>query len=222
MLGQVLLGKYRVSRLLDQGGMCKIWLATQIDVHREVVVKVLQEQFLGQSKPREFFRRLGIKEPPERGAYFVDLWQHRKNDRKLDPGEFEDFLHDEIDRCTRTPWTRRQHPEMAAWLAANEKPLALAVGASNRPRYYFPVLPPKTGKGSAGLLAAPLSGVQTCRGLANALAARAMLRVGDGRPEDAWLSSSAPTRATSSAESSPRRGSARRTKFLIEPIVRCG
>ena len=57
MLGQVLLGKYRVSRLLDQGGMCKIWLAKQIDGSREVAIKVLQEQFLGQSRPREFFRR---------------------------------------------------------------------------------------------------------------------------------------------------------------------
>ncbi len=57
MLGRVLLGKYRVSRLLDQGGMCQIWLARQTDATREVVVKVLQEQFLSQSRPRELLRR---------------------------------------------------------------------------------------------------------------------------------------------------------------------
>jgi serine/threonine-protein kinase len=57
MHGQVLLGKYRVSRLLDQGGMCKIWLARQIDTGREVVVKLLQEQYQNQSKAREFLRR---------------------------------------------------------------------------------------------------------------------------------------------------------------------
>ncbi|HEY7315131.1 MAG TPA: protein kinase [Gemmataceae bacterium] len=57
MLGQVLLGKYRVSRLLDQGGMCKIWLAQQTDNQREVVVKVLQEQLLTQARPREMLRR---------------------------------------------------------------------------------------------------------------------------------------------------------------------
>ncbi|HTU19491.1 MAG TPA: serine/threonine-protein kinase [Gemmataceae bacterium] len=57
MLGRVLLGKYRVSRLLDQGGLCKIWLARQLDPAREVVVKVLQESFAGQAKPREFLRR---------------------------------------------------------------------------------------------------------------------------------------------------------------------
>ena len=57
MLGQVLLGKYRVSRLLDQGGMCKIWLAQETDTQREVVIKVLHEQLLTQVKPREFLRR---------------------------------------------------------------------------------------------------------------------------------------------------------------------
>lgn len=57
MLGQVLLGKYRVLRLLDQGGMCKIWLARQTDNQREVVVKVLHEPLLNQAKPREFLRR---------------------------------------------------------------------------------------------------------------------------------------------------------------------
>lgn len=57
MLGQVLLGKYRVSRLLAQGGLCKIWLARQLEGGREVVAKVLHEPFAGQAKPREFLRR---------------------------------------------------------------------------------------------------------------------------------------------------------------------
>jgi serine/threonine-protein kinase len=57
MLGQVLLDKYRVARLLDQGGMCNIWLARQLDMPREVVVKVVQERFAGQPKPRELLRR---------------------------------------------------------------------------------------------------------------------------------------------------------------------
>jgi serine/threonine-protein kinase len=57
MHGQKLLGNYQISRLLDQGGMCKIWLARQLDTGREVVVKVLQEQFQNQAKPREFLRR---------------------------------------------------------------------------------------------------------------------------------------------------------------------
>jgi serine/threonine-protein kinase len=37
--------------------MCKIWLALQRGDSREVVVKVLREQLLHQSKPRDFLRR---------------------------------------------------------------------------------------------------------------------------------------------------------------------
>jgi serine/threonine-protein kinase len=57
MLGEVLLGKYKVSRLLDEGGMSKIYLARQTQPARDVVVKVLKEEFLGQSRAREHFRR---------------------------------------------------------------------------------------------------------------------------------------------------------------------
>ncbi len=57
MIGQVVLGKYKVTRPLDRGGMSKIYLARQLDQNREVVVKVLQEQHLAQAKTREHFRR---------------------------------------------------------------------------------------------------------------------------------------------------------------------
>ncbi len=57
MVGQVLLGKYKVLRLLDEGGMSKIYLARQANPDREAVVKVLKEAFLAQPKTREHFRR---------------------------------------------------------------------------------------------------------------------------------------------------------------------
>jgi serine/threonine-protein kinase len=57
MIGQVVIGKYRITRPLDQGGMSKIYLARQLDQNRDVVVKVLQEQHLSVPKTREHFRR---------------------------------------------------------------------------------------------------------------------------------------------------------------------
>ena len=57
MIGQVVLKKYRILRLLDQGGMSDIFLARQLDQNRDVVVKVLQEPYLAQLKTREHFRR---------------------------------------------------------------------------------------------------------------------------------------------------------------------
>jgi serine/threonine-protein kinase len=57
MQGHVFLGRYRVTRPLDMGGMCKLYLASHIDLRREVVVKVLQDHLLQQPKAVEHFRR---------------------------------------------------------------------------------------------------------------------------------------------------------------------
>lgn len=57
MLGQVLLGKYRITRQLDEGGMSNILLARQTFPDREVVVKVLKDQYRRQTKAAEHFRR---------------------------------------------------------------------------------------------------------------------------------------------------------------------
>jgi serine/threonine-protein kinase len=57
MLGQVLLGKYKVMRLLAQGGMSCIYLAHDEPHDREVAVKVLQEPLRRNTKAVEHLRR---------------------------------------------------------------------------------------------------------------------------------------------------------------------
>ena len=69
----------------------------------------------------------------------------------------------------------------------NEEPLAIAVAASKRSRYYQPLV---LDDDETALLEA-LSGSATpamdaCRGLARALAARSMLHLGEGNREAAW------------------------------------
>ncbi len=73
LLEQVLLGKYKVVQLLDQGGMSLLFLGKQLDSNRDVVVKVLQPQ-LATSKNREHFRReihiMSRFQHPNAVAYF--------------------------------------------------------------------------------------------------------------------------------------------------------
>src|SRR4051812_23863446 len=57
MLGQVIVGKYKVIRLLDEGGMSKVYLGRQTDQNRDVVIKVLKESLRGHTRAREHFRR---------------------------------------------------------------------------------------------------------------------------------------------------------------------
>jgi hypothetical protein len=140
----------------------------------------------GGTMPPDFYEWMGIQPPPERGDYFVELTRYLKDHPNLDPGKSTDELYDQLERVSQRPWTAQAYPHLAAWLKANEKPLALVVEATGRSHYFSPLTPAKSGKGSAGLIGALLPGVQKCRSLASALAARAMLRTGEGAEKEAW------------------------------------
>jgi hypothetical protein len=149
--------------------------------------KVLGPHPEGVTMPPEYFRRLGVPAPPERGEYFIDLARYAKEALKLEPGAQTDELQQQQARAARRPWLEKDYPQVAAWLKANEKPLAVAVEASRRPDYYNPLVSRKTGaEGGYGLIGALLPNVQKSRELAAALAARAMRHAGEGKLDEAW------------------------------------
>jgi hypothetical protein len=139
----------------------------------------------GKRMPPEFFRWLGIDEPPERGAYFIGLHLYLQEHLKLDERE-RDAVVDQEGRATRRAWTANEYPHIAAWLKANEKPLALVIEATQRPDYFSPLLRGRPDKEQGGLFSAPRPAVQKCRELASALVARALLRVGEKDFDAAW------------------------------------
>jgi serine/threonine-protein kinase len=57
MIGRVFLGRYEARRLLGEGGMGKVYLARQLDLAREVVVKVMHEHIAADPKFQERFQR---------------------------------------------------------------------------------------------------------------------------------------------------------------------
>jgi hypothetical protein len=135
--------------------------------------------------PDEFFKRLGIDRPPEKGDYFTGLSTYLRDHAKLDRDEVSATYGQHYEAGTR-PWAAKDYPHIAGWLKVNEKPLAVIVEATRRPEYFNPLVSPKTGKGSGGLLGALVPGTQKCRESAASLVARAMLRLGKGTPDDAW------------------------------------
>ena len=78
-------------------------------------------------------------------------------------------------------WSKKEFPLLAGWLAANEKPLTLLVAASKRPRRYDPLVPE-----NGSVIAVLLPAVSQYREAARALTARAMLRVDEGKLDEAW------------------------------------
>src|SRR5262249_23286458 len=148
-----------------------------------LIWKALGPRPEGRDMPAEFFKRLGIEEPPEKGDYFIELTPAFVRDYlKLDRSDWGEVL-DQQGRATERPWQAKDYPHIAAWLKANEKPLALVIEATKRPDYFNPLV--SHPKGPGALMGALMPSVQKCRELAGALAARAMLRAGEGRFDEA-------------------------------------
>ena len=120
----------------------------------------------GSRQPDRFFKRLGIDPPPEEGKYFQS---------------FPEGLPDAVER----PWTAREQPAVAAWLKSNELPLATITAATERPRFFSPLVS-SDAKPDGGMIEVSLPGIQQARELARALAARAMWELAEGSQVDAW------------------------------------
>ncbi len=57
MIGRVFLGRYEVQRLLGEGGMGRVYLARQVDLGRQVVVKVMHDHIAAEAKFCDRFQR---------------------------------------------------------------------------------------------------------------------------------------------------------------------
>ncbi len=138
----------------------------------------------GNGMPPDYFKHLGIAEPPEKGDYLINLGAYRSR-VKLVQEEWEDLI-EQQSRAGARPWKAVDMPHITAWLALNEKPLAVVVEACKRPHYFNPLVSRKSDKELGGIITALLPNVQKCRELASALTARAMQRLGEGKVEEAW------------------------------------
>lgn len=140
----------------------------------------------GKGMPPEYFEALGIPEPPAEGDYFVGMYRFSTDRLKLEGNDRQQF-DDAVSRTAKQPWATAEWPDVTAWIAANQKPLAVVAEAVKRPDYFNPLRTFRVEKGSpSSLLGCLLPNVQKNREFAAALAARAMARVYEGRFDDAW------------------------------------
>jgi hypothetical protein len=150
----------------------------------------------GGTMPDEYFRRLGIPSPPEQGEYLVSSDKYFQAHLKTPPDDVLGLFSNEhewkeqwdkrVERAKKWPWRMKDEPEIAGWLKANEKPLALMIEAGKRPNYFNPLVSKSSDPTSARLIGSLLPSVQKCREAGSLLACRAMAKAGDGEYEAAW------------------------------------
>ncbi len=151
-----------------------------------LVLKAMGPGEIGTNDRDEYCRMLGIGPLPEKGDYYVTLGKYAKASQDAGrpvTGEekVQAIYWEQQAQAMKRPWSKKEFPVLAGWLAANEKPLVLLVAASKRPRRYDPLI---SGDGSA--IAILLPALNQYREAARALSARAMLYVDEGQVDAAW------------------------------------
>ena len=147
----------------DQPTLTKTAEQKAADKRREELgAKLLAKSLFGGKAPTEIFDEL---------------------DKLLPPREIGDVASDQLDETMRGPWSAKQYPIIAGWLAANVKPLAVMTNATKRSRFYLPLIsrsvPPQILDARGPSCTGPME-------TAKALTARAMLRLRGGDDAGAW------------------------------------
>src|SRR6516164_1653984 len=80
MVGRLFLGRYEALRLLGEGGMGRVYLARQVDLGRQVVVKVMHDHIASDPKFRERFQRETLLMARFQHPYVVTLYDASLSD----------------------------------------------------------------------------------------------------------------------------------------------
>src|SRR5713226_2519405 len=80
MVGRVFLGRYQAVRLLGEGGMGRVYLARQLDLGRQVVIKVMHDHIAADPQFRERFQRETLLMARFQHPYAVTLYDASLND----------------------------------------------------------------------------------------------------------------------------------------------
>ncbi len=152
------------------------------------VLKAMGPGEIGPKYRDEYFRLLDIQPLPEKGDYYVRVDQYAKAAKDVgrraaeeEEEKGQDLYLQQLTQAMKRPWSKKEFPILAGWLATNEKPLALLVAASKRPRRYDPLIPE-----DGCVIGILLPAIGQFREAARALTARAMLRADEGKLDEAW------------------------------------
>jgi hypothetical protein len=154
-----------------------------------------------------FFQELGVKPFPDEGLRFRSYQRYlnqligRKEKLPLSkPGSLyhpydlpdqhrttywrlHETLEKQIKVALRRPWKQSEFSVMAGWLRSNKQVLERFRKATQRTRYYSPVL--DNSEGLVGMIGNRVMGTHELRAVAKAALVRATLNLGEGRIEEA-------------------------------------
>ena len=174
---------------IDYGAAINRQLSTDVTVENNSVVllaRAFGPALVLEEDRAEYFRLLGIPEPPEAGSYFVNEEEYAgtlASENNQDVDELLATLSDQREQAQSRLWTRNEFPDLAALIDANDGAFSIVTEASRRSRYYSPlIISPEY-----PVVTSRLNPIEfQLREAVRLLAARAMLRLADRILDGAW------------------------------------
>jgi len=195
-------GPLRKDGTVDYVAALEAIASRGVTVENNAAVSLYQVIGPGEIVPElraEYFKRLGVAPLPIQGNYFVTLDQlvqravvgknvSEKEFSKLDPQvrrkvfAAQEKVWEQFDQAQGKSWTAREFPLLAEWLLVNQQPLKLVQQASQRPRYYSPLIPAEK---EFPMISVLLPGLSQYRDLARALSIRITMNISQGKIDEA-------------------------------------
>jgi hypothetical protein len=128
---------------------------------------------------------MGVKDLPDPNTAYIDFLSFMSQIKppSTDPGsqvfhegqkELSEIWSDEIEARSRSPWTRDQDPDTYAWLQRNAAALQLIISASQKDRFFCPIV----GRPDVGsIMHSTIPSLGVIHAFANLLAVHAMFSV---------------------------------------------
>ncbi len=164
-------------------------MAQGIDPEQNAVV-VLQRALgpspEGQAVPARFYEWLKMPPPEPKEVNFVNYraWIKTKNYDLVNQGK-EPLESTLAAQAMTTPWRVDEHPPIFEWLRVIEGRLAIAAEASKKTQFFHPLVNSQKGEPQGGLLETLVPTISMVRELSEGLTCRAMMRIDQGKFEDA-------------------------------------
>ena len=149
-----------------------------VDNAAVLLVQVFGEETFASELRGASMDMLGIRKlAPEPRFQYIPQYAQGHRDPSITLDEQLDRMAESVMRCTEQVWTSDEFPELAAYLDTNSEALDLVVIASDRPKYYAPLL---SLEDPMRLMAASFSVEFRMPFMARCLTARALNRFANG------------------------------------------
>lgn len=182
------LGPLRKDGTVDFAAALNARARKGVTPEKNAAVLIAQVVSRGELSPefqKVLYEKLGIPKTVKPQQRLLSPWEFAERTAGKKHDAYAEALLKQQDESRQRIWSRKEMPELAAWLKHNEQPLAVVRKAVQRRQWFNPIIHLGDSTESRMLISTLLPIAQSSRDFGRLLAANATLAVQEGRNQDA-------------------------------------